>query len=44
MEIGHLEDLGIYRRIILKWLFKTSNGKAWTVQFWFRIGTGRERL
>jgi hypothetical protein len=33
MERGHLEDLGVYGGIILKCLFKTSEGEAWTVQF-----------
>ena len=27
---GHLEDLGIDRKIILKWILRKSVGVAWT--------------
>jgi hypothetical protein len=27
----HFENLGVERRIILKWIFKKWNGEAWTV-------------
>jgi hypothetical protein len=31
-------------RIILKWIFKKLNGRAWTGLIWLRIGTGGGRL
>jgi hypothetical protein len=36
----HLEDLGIDRRIISKWIFKKWDGEAWTGLLWLRIVTG----
>jgi hypothetical protein len=38
-EKDHLEDLGV-DGIILNWIFKWSDGEAWTALLWLRIGTG----
>jgi hypothetical protein len=44
MERDNLEDVGVDWRIILKLIFKTWDGEAWTGLFWLRIGTGDRRL
>jgi hypothetical protein len=36
----HLEDPGVSRRIILKYIFKKWHGEALTGLIWLRIGTG----
>ena len=39
-ERGHLEDPGVYGRIILRWIFRRLvGGAAWTGLIWLRIGT-----
>jgi hypothetical protein len=35
-----LEDVGIGRSIILKWIVKKWDGEAWAGLIWRRIGTG----
>ena len=37
---GHLEDIGLDKMIILKWIFEKWNGEVWTGSIWLRIGTG----
>jgi hypothetical protein len=37
---NHLENPGVYWRIILKWFFEKGVGKAYTGSMWLRIGTG----
>jgi hypothetical protein len=41
-ERDHLEDLGINRKIILKWILTNHVGRACTRLFWLRTGTGGE--
>jgi len=38
-ERDHLEERGVGGRIILKWIFRKTEG-AWTGSSWLRIGTG----
>jgi len=36
----HLEDPGVEGRIILRWIFRKWNVRAWTGPVWLRIRTG----
>jgi len=38
-EEGHLEDPGV-NGIILRWIFRTWDVRAWTGSMWHRIATG----
>jgi len=38
-ERDHLGDRGVDGRIILRWIFRKWDLKAWTGLIWLRIGT-----
>ena len=41
---GNLEDPGVDRRIILRWIFRKWEGVVGTGWIWLRIGTGGGHL
>jgi hypothetical protein len=41
---SHLEDPGIDGRIILRWIFRTWDVRAWTGSIWLKVGTGGGHL
>jgi hypothetical protein len=43
-ERNLLEDPGVDGRIILRWISRKWDVRAWTVSMWLRIGTGGEHL
>jgi len=34
VERDQLEELGVYERIILRWIFRKWDGEAWTGLIW----------
>jgi hypothetical protein len=43
-EINHLEELGVDRRIILRWIFRKWDVDVWIGSSWLRVGTGGGHL
>jgi len=43
-ERDHLEGPGVDGRIILRWIFRKWDVRAWTGSMWLRIGTGGGHL
>jgi len=40
MERDRVEDPGLDRKVILKWIFRKSGGEVWTGLLSLRVGTG----
>ena len=40
----HLGDPGVDGRIILRWIFRKWDVRAWTGSMWLKIGTGGRHL
>jgi hypothetical protein len=38
-ERDHLDDYGVEGRILLRWIFRKWDVKAWTGSTWLKIGT-----
>jgi hypothetical protein len=43
-ERDHLEDPGVDRRVILRWIYRKWDVRAWTRLIWLRTGTGGGHL
>jgi len=43
-EKYHFEDLHIDGKMVLKWVFKEYDGRAWTGLFWLMTGTSSRLL
>jgi hypothetical protein len=44
MERDRVEDPGLDRKVILKGIFRKSDGEVWTGLLWLRVGTGGRYL
>jgi len=41
---NHLEDPGIDGKIVLRWIFRKWDVRAWTESIWLRVWTGGGHL